>query len=109
MLEERDNIEANGPPAATAPDASSLKRPAEVPLEELHASQTVLPQESTNLESESITEVGPNGNKEAHAPKRVRIEEPKPELMNEPMKKADDAPKVDSRDKVRGIAMVKAE
>lgn len=110
MAEAQENIEAIAPPTATAPDAPS-KRPAEVSPEELHASQTVLPEESAILKTEKTTKSGteygnqPSG--ETHAPKRVRIEEPKDESKDELMK--EDAPKVDSRDKVRGIAMVKAE
>lgn len=103
MAEEQENTKAISSPIATTPGASSLKRPAEVPPEELHASQTVLPEESAILKAENTEEYGANGTNEAHAPKRVRIEE------DEPMKDVDDAPKVDSRDKVKGIAMVKAE
>jgi len=95
-----------------------LKRPLQgEQLEEAHPPQPIFPEDSAVTKAEKIER---NGNSEDRAPtsKRIRLDaEPKPianvkveeSASNGNKTEAGSESKTDSRDKIRGIAMIKAE
>jgi tRNA-dihydrouridine synthase 3 len=86
----------------------SLKRPLEgEQLEEAHPPQPIFPEDSAATKAEKIERNGVNGHDAAEAPVSTEVSEP-------PLKRVKveelrtEAPTVDARDKVKGIALVKS-
>ena len=89
----------------------SLKRPLEgEQLEEAHPPQPIFPEDSAVTKAEKIERNGANGHAVgvAEAPVTSDVSEPPPKRVKVEEQRTE-APKVDARDKVKGIALVKPE
>jgi tRNA-dihydrouridine synthase 3 len=95
-------------PNPLAPE-QSLKRPFEgEQLEEAHPPQPIFPEDSAVTKAEKIERNGVNGHT-AEAPAAVEASGEPPSKRVKVEEQKEDAPKVDTRDKVKGIALVKPE
>lgn len=95
-------------PNPLAPE-QSLKRPLEgQQLEEAHPPQPIFPEDSAVTKAEKIERNGANGHT-ADAPAGVAASDEPPPKRVKVEEQEEEAPKVDTRDKVKGIALVKPE